>query len=90
MVVNYTVTFSREAFAGLKRLDKQVAQRILDRTKWLSFHIEDINQKTLTGRLKGAYKLRVGDYRVIYELKRQPAVLAIRNIAHRSEVYKLK
>ena len=88
--MNYGVEFSREALTSLSRLDKQVAQRILNRIKWLSLHIEDVNHKALTGHLRGAFKLRAGDYRVIYELKHKANVLTIRFIAHRSEVYRLR
>ncbi len=83
MVINYNVDFSREALTSLSRLDKQVAQRILDRIKWLSLHIEDVNHKALAGHLRGAFKLRVGDYRVVYELKHKVNILTIRLIAHR-------
>lgn len=69
MVIEYNVVFSHEALASLSRLDKQAAQRVLDRIKWLSLHVEDVNHKALTSHLRGAFKLRVGDYRVVYELK---------------------
>lgn len=85
--MKYSVDFSREAAASLSRLDKQIAQRILDRIKWLSLHIEDINHEALSGHLRGAFKLRVGDYRIVYEIKYKTPVLTICFIAHRSEVY---
>ena len=50
-MTEYNVDFSREAVTSLSRLDKQVAQRVLDRIKWLSLHIDDVNHKALTGRL---------------------------------------
>ena len=87
MVMTYRVDFSPEALNDLISLDKKVAQRVLDRIKWLSQHIEDVKHSALKGPLRGAFKLRVGDYRVVYELKRQPAILTIRFIGHRSEVY---
>lgn len=90
MVTGFNVEFSREALESLSRLDKPVAQRILDRIKWLNQHHEDVIHKALTGKLKGAFKLRVGDYRVIYELNYKTSVLIVRLIAHRSEVYHLK
>ncbi len=89
-MTEYNVDFIREAVTGLSRIDKQVAQRVLDRIKWLSLHIDDVNHKALTGRLRGEFKLRVGDYRVVYELRREANTLTIRLIAHRSEVYRLK
>jgi mRNA interferase RelE/StbE len=85
--VKYSVNFSREAVTSLGRLDKQIAQRILDRIQWLSLNIENVNHAALSGHLRGAFKLRVGDYRVVYELKHKQVVLIIRLIAHRSEVY---
>jgi mRNA interferase RelE/StbE len=88
VVKAFDVYFSAEAEASLGRLDKMNAQRILDRIKWLSQHIEDINHTALTGNLRGAFKLRVGDYRVIYELKHKTAILMVRFIGHRSEIYK--
>lgn len=88
MVTTYYVDFSLEAETSLSSLDKQIAQRILDRIRWLSLHVEDVNHKALTGHLRGAFKLRVGDYRVVYELKHKATILTIRFIGHRSEVYK--
>ena len=82
------VEFSLEAADKLGSLDKQVAQRIINRIKWLSQHDKEINHKPLTGHLKGAYKLRVGDYRVVYEIKSTSSILIIRLIGHRSEIYK--
>jgi mRNA interferase RelE/StbE len=49
-----------------------------------------VNHKALNGYLKGAFKLRVGDYRVVYELKHKEEKLTVRFIAHRSEVYHIK
>lgn len=90
MAITYDVDFSREAMRSLSRLHKQVAQQVLDRINWLSIHIERVSHKSLTGHLRGAFKLRVGDYRVVYELQHKTHRLIIRLIAHRSEVYELK
>jgi mRNA interferase RelE/StbE len=88
MVKSFKVYFSPEAEISLGHLDKQIAQRTLDRIKWLSQHVEDINHKALTSNLRGIFKLRVGDYRVLYELNHKTADLTIRYIGHRSEIYK--
>jgi mRNA interferase RelE/StbE len=90
VVISYRVTFSSEAGESLSRLDKKVAQRILNRIKWLSQHISDVHHTGLKETLRGAYKLRVGDYRVIYELDHESTILVIREIGHRSEVYRIK
>jgi mRNA interferase RelE/StbE len=84
----FNVEFSLEAANKLVNLDKRISQRILNRIKWLSQHYNDINHKALSGHLKGAFKLRVGDYRVIYEMKFEPGIIIVRLIGHRSEIYK--
>jgi mRNA interferase RelE/StbE len=82
------ISISPEAEAVLSHLDKPVAQRIVNRIIWLDQHVEDISHKALTGNLRGAFKLRVGDYRVIYEIDRNNSILVILLIGHRSEIYK--
>jgi len=88
MVKPYKVYFSTEAEASLRQLDKQVSQRVLDRIKWLSLHVEDISHRALTSNLRGLFKLRVGDFRVLYEIKYNTASVTIRFIGHRSDIYK--
>jgi mRNA-degrading endonuclease RelE of RelBE toxin-antitoxin system len=60
--VKYAVEFRPEAERNISRLDKAVAQRILNRIKWLAEHINDVQLESLQGkRWKGLFKLRVGD-----------------------------
>ncbi|WP_233467234.1 type II toxin-antitoxin system RelE family toxin [Dolichospermum flos-aquae] len=42
---------------------------------------------SLTGQWSGFYKLRVGDYRVIYELDIEEQLIIIIRIGHRREIY---
>ncbi|MCI0333388.1 MAG: type II toxin-antitoxin system RelE/ParE family toxin [Planctomycetes bacterium] len=45
------------------------------------------NVKRLAGKLKGHFRYRVGDYRIIYRIdERQPMVFVLK-IAHRSKAY---
>ncbi|WP_320073095.1 type II toxin-antitoxin system RelE/ParE family toxin [Nostoc sp. MG11] len=41
----------------------------------------------LTGEWSGFYKLRVGDYRVIYEFEIESQLIIITKVGHRSEIY---
>ena len=45
------------------------------------------NIKFLKSQLKGFYRYRVGDYRVIYEINDQEITVIVVTIAHRSQVY---
>ncbi len=56
------------AIRELARLDKPVGHRIVERINWPALHIDEIRLEPLRGEPAGLYKLRVGDYRVIYEI----------------------
>ena len=76
------------ATRGLARLDKPLARRIIERITWLATNLDTISPEALTGELAGFYKLRVGDYRVIYEILHAEQTLMIHGIGHRREIYR--
>ena len=63
-----SVVFTSRAEENLAKLDKQIAQRILKKLRWLAENLESLTLEPLTGQFQGVYKLRVGDYRVLYTL----------------------
>ncbi|MBI3193003.1 MAG: type II toxin-antitoxin system RelE/ParE family toxin [Ignavibacteriae bacterium] len=69
-------------------LDKTIARQVTKRIKWLSENIETLRQLSLKGELTGLYKLRVGDYRVIYQILFREQTIIIHQVGHRSEIYK--
>ncbi len=74
----------------LESLDKPVAKRIGSRIKWLAENIEHIKPEPLTGEWVRFFKLRVGDYRVIYKIFHDEQMIVIHRVRHRREVYKEK
>lgn len=64
----YSVRILKPASRELARLDKGIALRVVDRIRWLAENLDEIKPKALTGELSGLYKLREGDYRIIYEI----------------------
>ncbi|MCL4456041.1 MAG: type II toxin-antitoxin system RelE/ParE family toxin [Nitrospirae bacterium] len=85
----YKLDFTDEGKAALASLDKTVAQRVLDKLKWFLQNIEAVNFKPLEGNLSGMYKLRVGDWRVIYEINHNDKVVTVHKVGHRREIYKI-
>jgi len=79
--IEYKASVGRE----LRRLDRQVAARIVDKIEE-DLTSPDLRPVPLSGPFEGLFKLRVGDYRVIYALSAD-SVSVIR-IAHRREVYR--
>ena len=84
----YRIEFSQKAQDQLKRLDKVVAQRVLDKLAWLKENIDDVMPQGLTRDWRGKNKLRVGDYRIVYTIEKAEQVILVRLIDHRSRVYK--
>ncbi|MDE3090028.1 MAG: type II toxin-antitoxin system RelE/ParE family toxin [Chloroflexota bacterium] len=87
MVEPYEVEFRPGAHDGLRRLDHSAAERVLKKIKWLASNYETVPQESLTGEFKGLFKLRIGDYRVIYSSSRAERLLTIHLIEHRREIY---
>jgi mRNA interferase RelE/StbE len=84
----YHIRVLEEASRELARLDKPVGRRIAERVNWLAANLDSIRPEALTGDLIGLYKLRVGDYRVIYEVIRDEKIIAIHAVGHRREIYR--
>lgn len=64
-----------------------MAQRIATRLWWLTEHASDVRHLSLRFELAGLYKLRVGDWRVVYRLLEEERVVLVVGLGHRSEVY---
>lgn len=84
----YRVRLLDTASKNLAKLDKPVARRIVDRVQWLTENLADASLEALTGEFEGLFKLRVGDYRVVYELIHEEELIMIHAIGHRREIYR--
>jgi mRNA interferase RelE/StbE len=84
----FRVQLLESAVRALERLDKTVGARIVQRINWLAENFEVIEPKRLTGELAGLYKLRDGDYRIIYQVLRRERTIVVHTIGHRKDVYR--
>ena len=84
----YRIRILAAAARDLARLDKRIARRIVRRMQWLAANLEAVRLETLSGDLAGLYKLRVGDYRVLYEILREERTILIHAIGHRRDIYR--
>ena len=88
--MRYYVEFTSNAEADLARLEASVAQRVLNRLRWLAENFEAIRTEALTGQFSGVFKLRVGDYRVLYLCDRREQKIIVQFVRHRRAVYEKK
>ena len=84
----YHVAFTPDAETDLARLDKSIAQRVLKKLRWLAENFEVITPESLTGEWQGVFKLRVGDYRVLYTCNETETTIVVHFVKHRREIYK--
>lgn len=85
--MNYSVEYEPEAIADLENLSHVVQARIVSKINWLAENFDQITSEPLAGNLAGFYKLRVGDYRVIYDFNHDKKIIIIDQIGHRREIY---
>ena len=84
----YKIEFSRRAEKELKTLPQQEQKRISDKIDALAEKPRPSGVEKLQGRGKNAYRIRVGMYRVLYEIHDQELVILVIKIGHRREVYR--
>lgn len=83
-----TVEFSETALKTLKKLDGSIQKQIIKYVHELE-EIKDprTRGKGLTSNLAGLWRYRVGDWRLICEIKENKLLISVLRIGHRSEVY---
>jgi len=84
----YHIRILDAAARELTKLDEPVGRRIVKRIRWLATNLDNVKPEPLTGDLAELYKLRVGDYRVVYEILYDEHTIVIHVIGHRREVYR--
>ena len=83
--MSFKIAFKKSVARDLKRIGKDQADKILRKIE------EELPAKagtfpTLTGKFSGLRKFRVGDYRVIYSIVGDTALIL--RISHRREAYR--
>ena len=81
---HYTVLKPAQRY--LKRIQPKSRQRIFEELDKLLRAPTQVDFKKLKGR--SGYRLKVGDYRVLIEIKREERLFVITNIGPRGDVYK--
>ena len=83
--MNYKIAFKKSVARDLKKIDKEQANRILKKIE------DELPPKAeplliLTGKFSGLRKFRIGDFRVIFSIIGDTALIL--RIRHRKEAYR--
>ena len=85
--MNYRIEFASSAVREFKALERTVQRRIATRIDALAANPFPSDVKKLQGAPEH-YRIRVGDYRVIYRVEKKIVTIVVVKIGHRREVYR--
>lgn len=88
MMPRWSFILTREAEEDLEKLDSPIRKRIIERIKWLRDNFDSITLLPLSGEWRGFFKLRAGDWRIIYDVEKSIDLITIHSIDKRDKIYK--
>ena len=83
----YEILLERRAEKDLKKLPSELFQRIIVKIRSLSENPKLQGSRKITGS-KSDWRIRIGDYRAIYEIDEKEKRVKIMRIRHRREAYR--
>ena len=83
----YEIVYAPSAAKALRKLDRQVARRLLEAISKLAEEPHPAGCVQLVGG-EGELRIRVGDYRVVYDVIDEEIVVLILRLGHRREIYR--
>lgn len=84
--MSYTISILRRAQRELARLPAGVYEQVRDSIHALSQDPRPLGCLKLTGR--EGWRIRIGNYRVIYEIDDKQQIVTILHVGHRRDVYR--
>ena len=85
--MSYRIEFKRSAAKALKKIPKANRKRIVEKIDSLA----ESPPNPDTTKMKGNnpfHKVRIGDYRIVYEIQEDVLVILVVKIGHRKDIYK--
>jgi mRNA interferase RelE/StbE len=86
-MASYLVEIARSAAKDLRRIDREWIPRIVAAIETLEADPRPAGSKKLVGSDR-TYRLRIGDYRVIYDIHNDTLIVLVVRIRHRRDAYR--
>ena len=84
--MSYQLAILRRAVKELAQLPKKERLRVEDDVETLASNPRPHGAKKLTGR--DGYRIRSGDYRIVYEINDRLRSVTVLHVGHRKDVYR--
>jgi mRNA interferase RelE/StbE len=82
----YRLAFHPAILQDLASLEPSMAQRLLDKTKWIASNIDNLRHDPITSDLPGLFKYAVEDWRIFYSIDRNEHMVDIHGIVRHREL----
>ena len=76
----YRLTFQPGTAQDLASIDRPMAQRLLDKSKWLASNVDNLRHEPIADDLPGLCKYAVGEWRIFYTIDRTEQLVDIHAI----------
>ena len=83
----FEVLLERAAEKDLRRLSEEIHDRVIEAISALASDPRPSGAKKLAGS-RHDWRIRVGDYRILYEIADENRIVRIHRVRHRPEVYR--
>jgi mRNA interferase RelE/StbE len=80
----YRLAFQPGAVQDLAAIDQPMAQRLLDKSKWLASNVDNLRHESIADDLPGLCKYAVGEWRIFYAIDRTEQLVNIHAIVPQS------
>ena len=84
--MSYSLRIKASASKELSRIERADRERITDAIDRLREH--PLQGESLKGGMRGLRRIRVGGYRVLYEVQHDVLVILVVRVAHRRDAYR--
>jgi len=83
----YSVELAPAAKRQMRKLDRAIQERIIRRLEALGKDPRPPGVEKLEG-VESTYRVRLGEYRIVYEIQDKILVVLVLKVGHRKEVYR--
>jgi mRNA interferase RelE/StbE len=84
----YKAVWHERALSDLKALERTTAGKIIERVKNHPAQNPEKFSKPLKGVLRGLYRYRWGDYRIVFTTDQSERTLKVLHVRHRKDAYR--
>ena len=84
--MTYSISIKQSAAKALARIDAPQRVRLIEAIDKLKDN--PIAGSVLKGEFSGLRRIRIGDYRIVYEVQDAQLIILVIRIGHRREIYR--